>query len=77
MAERTAVVVRTWSIGVEKVQEEIANNSELALTKNAEVHIPYENSHTVAESEIATAPLSKNHALTKAPPSMVLQKSIV
>jgi len=77
LAERTAVVVRTWSTGVEKVQAEIANNSELALTKNAEVHVPYENSHTVAEVEIAGAPLSKDHVVTRAKPSMVLEKSFV
>jgi len=66
LSERAAVVIRTWSMGVEKVQEEMNQLSKLSpnviIETGGEVHLPYENSHTPAKSELVGAPLSKNHA---------------
>lgn len=58
IAEKTAVVIRTWSMGIEKVQDEIAQLEKLATSPNTiletrgEVHFPFENTHTKAEVEL-------------------------
>jgi len=79
LAEKTAVVIRTWSMGVEKVQDEIAQLEKLTpphntiLETRGEVHIPFENTHTKAEIELMrlralgrTDGLSKDHAIPPA-----------
>ena len=52
LSERAAVVIRTWSMGVEKVQEEMAQLNKLRpnvmIETRGEFHSPYENSHTPA-----------------------------
>lgn len=76
MAEKAAVVIRTWSYGMDEVQKEIAEIE--ALTPSApntiietrgEAHFPFENTHTKAELELMrlralgrTDGLSKDHA---------------
>ena len=70
LSERAAVVIRIWSMGVEKVQEEMAQLNKLRpnviIETGGEVHLPFENSHTRAQSELMGAPLSKNHAIPPA-----------
>ncbi len=66
LSERAAVVIRTWSMGVDRVQQEMAQLNKIQpnviIETGGEVHLPFENSHTRAKSELAGAPLSKNHA---------------
>ena len=70
LSERAAVVIRTWSMGVEKVQEEMAQLNKLRpnviIETSAETHLPFENSHTRAQVELIGAPLSKNHSIPPA-----------
>jgi len=82
LAERAAVVVRKWSMGTELVKTEIANvegavvvSGKTVVESGKTVHV--ENSHTVGQSELVGAPLSKNSTLAPARPSMVLRKSFV
>lgn len=85
LSERAAVVIRTWSLGVEKVQDEMNQINKLEpnvrIETGGELHLPFENSHTRAKSELAGAALSKNHATppaamsAEAPLNQPLRKS--
>lgn len=65
-AERAAVAIRTWSMGVEKVQAEIDRieglKTNVIIETGDEFHTPYENTHTKAEIELLQAKLRKDHA---------------
>ncbi len=65
-AEKAAVTIRTWSMGVEKVQKEIAAieglNPNVIIETGGEFHVPFENTHTKSELELRGAPLQPDHA---------------
>jgi len=62
LAERAAVVVRRWSMGVETVQTEIESLGNTLIETGGEFHPPLENTHTKAAQEIRAGPLMKDHA---------------
>lgn len=79
LSERAAVVIRTWSIGVERVQNEIAQLEKLSanviIETGGEVHFPFENTHTPAKTEILDAPLQMNGALPRSEPPLGMRLS--
>lgn len=84
-SERAAVALRTWSMGVEKVQKEIDRieglQHNVIIETGGEVHLPFENTHTPSAIELQRrrAKLAKDggspEALARPPLGMRLTKS--